>query len=104
MEKCKYKRIDKDHNTYQCTECGHILTFEADGPFENSTDFCPKCGKQIDHNPFVCECGFDGKPAPIRYHIPANHFAPMVHQAICLDGLVVCPDCRRVYFFGEDMK
>ena len=36
--------VDSDHNTWQCKNCGMLLNFEADGPFENGFDFCPHCG------------------------------------------------------------
>lgn len=47
MGQCKYQLIDPEHNTYQCQNCGYIITLEADGPFENGMDFCPGCGREI---------------------------------------------------------
>lgn len=47
---CNYIQIDADHNVWQCRACGHIMAFEADGPFENGIDFCPHCGKTIDRS------------------------------------------------------
>lgn len=45
----KYICIDEEHNTYQCDECGHIATFEADGPTENGWNLCPSCGGTLEH-------------------------------------------------------
>ena len=42
-----YICIDQDHNTWRCTACGHMETFEADGPKENGWDFCPHCARRI---------------------------------------------------------
>lgn len=57
MEKCNYKRIDAEHNVYQCEACGHIVKLEADGPFENGLDYCAHCGREIAY-PFQCDCGY----------------------------------------------
>lgn len=29
MEKCNYKRIDAEHNVYQCEACGHTALHPA---------------------------------------------------------------------------
>lgn len=42
-----YICIDQDHNTWQCTACGHMETFEADGPTENGWGVCPHCARRI---------------------------------------------------------
>lgn len=34
-EKTKYQIVDKENNTWMCQECGYLVDFEADGPFEN---------------------------------------------------------------------
>lgn len=47
--KVKYRCIDEDNNTWQCTNCGYIVSLEADGPYENGWDRCPSCGEEIDH-------------------------------------------------------
>ena len=66
MEKCNYKRIDAEHNVYQCEACGHIVKLEADGPFENGLDYCAHCGREIAY-PFQCDCGYIGEPETIAY-------------------------------------
>lgn len=38
---------DQEHDVWQCGECGHLHKFEADGPEENSFDYCPYCGRMI---------------------------------------------------------
>ena len=38
-----YKHIDKEHNVWQCTVCGHMTQFEVDGPHENGWNVCPVC-------------------------------------------------------------
>lgn len=45
---CEYGCIDADNNAWQCSECGHIAVYEADGPYENGWDFCPHCGRKIE--------------------------------------------------------
>lgn len=47
MNETAYKRIDPEHNTWMCGSCGHIESFEADGPYENGWNVCPHCGKNI---------------------------------------------------------
>lgn len=47
--KVKYRCIDEENNTWQCTNCGYIVSLEADGPYENGWDRCPSCGEEIDH-------------------------------------------------------
>lgn len=42
-----YTCIDQEHNTWRCEACGHMETFEADGPTENGWDLCPSCGREI---------------------------------------------------------
>lgn len=32
---------DAENNVWQCMECGCLHQFEADGPEENSFDYCP---------------------------------------------------------------
>lgn len=44
-----YRCVDDDSNTYQCSGCGLLWSFESDGPFENDLDYCPKCGKPVQH-------------------------------------------------------
>lgn len=39
--------VDPEHNVWQCRECGCLHQFEADGPEENSFDYCPYCGLEI---------------------------------------------------------
>ncbi len=43
----QYRLIDREHNVYQCGECGHIARFEADGPHENGWNTCPSCARMI---------------------------------------------------------
>ena len=47
-EKTKYQIVDKENNTWMCQECGYLVDFEADGPFENGWNVCPHCGDMID--------------------------------------------------------
>ena len=49
MIEINYRCIDDEHNTYECMNCGYIVSFEADGPFENGFDRCPSCGEKIKH-------------------------------------------------------
>lgn len=44
----RYRLIDEEHNTYECSECGHMERFEADGPYENGWTVCPACGEEIE--------------------------------------------------------
>lgn len=46
-EKTKYMLVDTDHNTWMCQECGFMVSFEADGPFENGWNVCQHCGDMI---------------------------------------------------------
>lgn len=95
----KYILIDEEHNIYQCTECGHTVTFEADGPYENSVDYCPGCGRKIIHElPFRCECGYEGEPAHI---VGIEPVTPDISRSVPYPGLVCCPECRAVKFVGE---
>lgn len=48
-EKTKYCLIDEASNTWRCQECGFMASFEADGPFENGWNVCPRCGDVILH-------------------------------------------------------
>lgn len=98
MEKTKYKCIDQEHNTYQCEACGHIVTLEADGPFENGMDFCAHCGRVIEHETFTCLCGYEGKPAQIIYEIPATFVNPVadVKHHLKMLGFICCPKCGTV--------
>lgn len=102
MEKCKYKRIDEEHNTYQCEACGHIVNLEADGPYENGMEFCAHCGREIVH-PFRCECGYVGEPEKISFAvIKPVPIGPRIENRIGslieYPGLVCCPECRTVKF------
>ena len=94
MEKCNYKRIDAEHNVYQCEACGHIVKLEADGPFENGLDYCAHCGREIAY-PFQCDCGYIGEPETIAYNIS---FDPSIVKIIKFDGFICCPKCRTVKF------
>lgn len=98
MEKCKYQKIDQEHNTYQCTVCGHIIKLEADGPYENGVDFCPHCGREI-IQPFRCECGYEGEPEKLTFIQPVR---PGIAQKIEYLGLVCCPECRTVKFLRNN--
>lgn len=100
MEKTKYKRIDEEHNTYQCEACGHIVTLEADGPYENGVDYCAHCGREIIH-PFRCECGYTGEPEKVSFIRPVR---PGIAQKIEYPGLVCCPECRTVKFIPAEPR
>lgn len=39
--------VDEAHNVWTCGHCGALHRFEADGPGENSFEFCPYCGNFI---------------------------------------------------------
>ena len=99
MNKCKYKLIDEEHNVYQCEVCGHTVTLEADGPYENGGDFCAHCGREIIH-PFHCECGYVGDLEEITL---ARSVRPGIAQMISCPGLVCCPGCRNVKFIPSDL-
>lgn len=47
-ERAIYTCVDQEHDTWQCGRCGHLETFEADGPVENGWNFCPGCGRELD--------------------------------------------------------
>ena len=38
---------EQEDVTWICSNCGHVETYEADGPYENSVDVCPHCGRPI---------------------------------------------------------
>ena len=98
MEKCNYKRIDEEHNVYQCEACGHIVELEADGPFENGLDYCAHCGREIVH-PFRCECGYTGELETISLLRPLRSCGSISFaEKIECPGLVCCPKCRTVKF------
>lgn len=42
-----FRCVDDDHCVYRCGNCGELWKFEADGPFENGWNRCPKCGLLI---------------------------------------------------------
>lgn len=42
-----YTLVDSDNNVYQCSTCGALEQFEADGPYENGWSYCPYCGKPL---------------------------------------------------------
>lgn len=42
-----FQCVDEDHRVYRCGNCGELWKFEADGPFENGWNCCPKCGLLI---------------------------------------------------------
>ena len=41
---------DAEHNVWKCAACGCLHQFEADGPVENSFDYCPYCGRFINQH------------------------------------------------------
>lgn len=48
---------DAENNVWQCMECGCLHQFEADGPEENSFDYCPTAGGALP-SMYICEiCG-----------------------------------------------
>ena len=47
MKTTTYNLVDPDNNVYQCDACNALHQFEADGPFENSFQVCPYCGRVI---------------------------------------------------------
>lgn len=49
IEKRKEGCWKYDHGTgaWECTECGELWFFEADGPLENNARYCPMCGAKM---------------------------------------------------------
>lgn len=43
----RFRLVDRDHNVYECTACGYLHRFEADGAQENGWTVCPACGEPI---------------------------------------------------------
>lgn len=80
-EKVIYSCVDQEHNTWNCRGCGYIETFEADGPVENSWNFCPGCGHEIEVEA-VSPCPFDNGNCMCQFC-----------EAQCNNGLN-CSDCR----------
>ena len=46
---CTMTLVDQEHNVFRCDKCSELWRFEADGPDENNWEFCPHCGRRIDH-------------------------------------------------------
>ena len=36
-----------DYGLWKCSKCDIAWTFNDDGPEENDTNYCPKCGRKI---------------------------------------------------------
>lgn len=79
-EKAIYTCVDQEHNTWQCSQCGRLETFEADGPVENGWNFCPDCGELVEQN--ATACPFDN----------ANCMCQSCEEP-CNNGMN-CSDCR----------
>lgn len=46
-QQTSFRPMDDEHHVWQCGNCGTLWPFEADGPFENGWNRCPKCGLLI---------------------------------------------------------
>ena len=38
-----YTLVDDDSNTWECSECRELWTFNSGDPKENYMNYCPKC-------------------------------------------------------------
>lgn len=56
MDTCNWRLECKEDSSWE-TSCGLMYQFMAGGPKDNSTNFCPQCGKPIE------VVGEIGKPA-----------------------------------------
>lgn len=46
--KGRWKLIQEDWNTYECTECKEWWTLESGTPLDNNMAYCPFCGAFLD--------------------------------------------------------